>query len=150
MCPMPHVSMPHDSMPACPMELKHAQCSMPHAPCPMPHAPCPTPHAPCFSAPCLHAHDTCHHAPCPMEHGPKSTCGHQVVSSNPGRPWDQHQTVGSFRESPLYSSAWLSAHLELVGFASTTKSRRAIYCRHTLTRVQWALVSDLFLAMTEL
>ena len=62
-----------------------------------------------------------------MEHGPKSTCGHQVVSSNPGRPWDQYQTVGSFRESPLYSSAWLSAHLELVGFASTTESRRAIY-----------------------
>ena len=52
-----------------------------------------------------------------MEHGPKSTCGHQVVSSNPGRPWDQYQTVGSFRESPLYSSAWSSARLELVGFA---------------------------------
>ena len=81
-----------------------------------------------------------------MEHGPKSTCGHQVVSSNPGRPWDQYQTVGSFRESPLYSSAWLSAHLELVGFASTTKSRRAIYCRHTLTRVQWTLVSRPFLS----
>ena len=52
-----------------------------------------------------------------MEHGPKSTCGHQVVSSNPGRPWCQYQTVRSFCESPLYSSAWPSARLELVGFA---------------------------------
>ena len=89
------------------------------------------------------------HAPCPMEHGPKSTCGHQVVSSNPGRPWDQYQTVGSFRESALYSSEWLLTHLELVGFASTTESR-AIYCCHTLIRVQWTLDSDLFLVKTEL
>ena len=73
---------------------------MPHTPYPIPHTPCPMPHT-------LY----------PMEHGPKSTCGHQVVSSNPGRPWCQYQTVRSFCESPLYSSAWPSARLELVGFA---------------------------------
>ena len=88
-----------------------------------------------------------------MKHRTKSTCAHQVVSSSPGRHGVSTRLshVQTFRESPLYSSAWLSARLKLVGFVFDDESRQAITIAVTLLPGSSGLLdSELHLVLTRL
>ena len=103
--------------------------------------PCPSPqHVPPARAPAPHLMCPC--TSCPMKHRPKSTCAHQIVSSSPGR---HGVSTRLFRESPLYSSAQEASRVCFRRRESTSN-----LCRHTLTRVQWTLDSELFLVLTRL